>query len=255
MTNMTKSKLVLAALAMAICGGACANRASADTATFASFTEANAGNGFTYTNNSTTPSLSGLAATSLPINFTIYDINPSYNAIAGTYAATLTLTSTVSGTNSKIGGFDFQGLSPFQISITADAPILGQTNLLTINSGNPSGDATIEGQNNAVSANIDADSGDGDSVSYSSGFFDFSSATDLNFALSLTSLSSGLSQNGNGYLSSFTAKGSGNFASDPAPIVTAAPEPGSQLAFMIGLAGVGALLIAGRKRQSATTIG
>jgi hypothetical protein len=249
MITMTKSRLVIAAIALAVLGGATANPASATTATFASFTQANAGNGFTFTNSGTS---SGLSAVSLPINFTIYDINPSYNAIAGTYAATLTLTSTVSATDATFSGYQFQDLSPFQMTITAKAPILGLTNLLTVNGSNPSGDSTITGQTNAVAATINADTGDGDSVAYSSAFFDFSAATDLNFALSLTSLSSALSKNGNGYLNSFTASGSGNFASDPAPVVTAAPEPDSAFAFMIGLAGLGGLLIVGRKQRDST---
>jgi hypothetical protein len=112
------------------------------------------------------------------------------------------------------------------------------SNLLTATFIN---DQTIFGQNQATSGGISAATSSGATIVYTSDFLDFSNTVnrDASFSMSaITSLVSnqnrGLNQAGSGTaLRSFRATATGSFSSDPAPIVTAIPEPATW-AMMLG---------------------
>lgn len=110
-----------------------------------------------------------------------------------------------------------------------------------------------------ASANGAFGDGFGGSLTYTSPFLDFSQTVENDFQMSLTAIASQLFVAGNGTLGdpyralrSFRANGSGNFASDPAPILTAVPEPEVWALFMVGFGMVG-LQVRRRGRQVSVT--
>lgn len=148
------------------------------------------------------------------------------------------------------GSFSFKSTTAITIGATTYA---AGSNLL---SGTFS-QATIFGQRGGTSGSFSASSADPlDTISYTSDFLTFDPSSSLDFSLSLTAISSVLlavSNNGTPVraLRTFRSLSTGSFSSDPAPIVTAIPEPAVWSLMIVGFGMVG---LQTRRRGQHTTV-
>ena len=244
-----RKTITLSCLAATVAGLAalCAAPAQAVPQNFAQFTE---GVGappkpFTFTNSgaSSTFSLVG----SIPVNF-VYQTPNGYGTAPGqTIAATLTFTSQVSAPAATGFGFIGQPMQNILLTFTANAPVSGFSNLLTVSMTT----GTLAGQNGGSTASLSGtqSSTSFDQVNYASDFLDFSIPfSNKNFNLSFDSVVPIFTLNANGYVDSFNASGTGTFGSDPVPPSRppggVVPEPGTLV-----LAGMGAFSGLGMLRR------
>lgn len=145
------------------------------------------------------------------------------------------------------GSFSFK--SAGAITIGANVFAAG-SNLLT---ATLISDQSIMGQNLATSGGLSAATSSGATITYTSDFLDFSNTVNRDASLSLSAITSlvngqnrGLNQaSADTALRSFRATATGSFSSDPAPTVTAIPEPAT---WGMMLAGFG--LIGGMARRT-----
>jgi len=241
-----KIRTLIATAAIALC----AVPSFAVPTTFAQFQQASSGNQFTFTNNSTSPTNLELTA-SLPVNFEFLVPN-LYGAANTPIAATLTLTGTANPAATTSGANVFQEFSTVTMTFTADTPVDGHSNLLTLES---SSNGELDAKKNASSASLNGDTGSGSVVDFSSDFVFFNLTTERAYDLSFTSLSVpftlATTTTGHqtvGFPKTFTAAGTGTFASDPAPNI-GVPEPSPAIALLLG--GAGLALLFARTRKTA----
>ena len=217
--------------------------AQAQTQTFAQYSVVNTTGQNTYTFTNLGPA-SVLVTIATPVTF-VYNIANGYSAAGTNIAATLNLAEIVSATatSTSIPGsgltYLYQPLSLTSLTLTANTPVGGQSNLLTVanSTGNVSGFS---------GGNIATDGGDtatGDTVNFSSDFLSFTGSTARNYNISLTSVNPFLALSG-GYLRPFTANGNGSFAFTPAP------EPSGLLTLLV--MGGGLALCAARRRRTSS---
>jgi PEP-CTERM motif len=200
--------------------------ASVDTTTNQTLTFINAG----------TLSTFGTTSVSVPVVFT-YKIVNDYGGINVSIPSTMTITSSVTG---GAGGYN-QQINSIQMSITANTPVNGKTNLLRlVNSTGRLADPFLGGSG---AANFLGSTSSGSIVGFSSDFLDFSNTTARAFNFALNSVTPTTNLNGNGYMDTFISSGIGNFASNPAPLATV-PEPGT-----LGLLALTALPMLGLLRR------
>lgn len=114
--------------------------------------------------------------------------------------------------------------------------------------------ASITGQRLGTSGSFGGSGSQGTTFTYTSDFLDFIPASSLDFSIAFTSISSALQASPSGgvpnrALRSFRAFSTGSFSSDPAPIVTAVPEPA-----VWGLMVIGFGLVGVRKRGGARVV-
>jgi hypothetical protein len=185
--------------------------------------------------NSGSLSTFGVNPTIIPITFK-YKVANGYGLINTDVAGTMTLTANVTSTP---GGFA-QQMNGVTMSINANTPLNGKTNLLTM-----TGTGRLTSFDTADTANFGGNTNSGFIVGYTSDFLDFSATTARSFNFALNSLTPQASLNGNGYMDPFTASGLGNFAANPSPI--AIPEPGSLALLALATLPVAALV---RRRRS-----
>ena len=229
--------------------------ASAQTTTFGQFFQKSQGNQFSFVNNgnaSTFFSGTGPSASAIPVTFT-YLVSNGYGGISTPIAANLLLSASVSGPagSATIFGSTFfsQPLTNINLSFTAITPILGKTNLLSIVSNPTPTTGAITGIRGGGTANENSDTLTANTVTFTSDFLDFSQTVDRNSALSFTSVTPTLFMNANGFLNSFTASGTGTFASGGSPIrINAVPEPGVT-ALLGGLGVVGTVFGVRRRKK------
>ncbi|HLK59371.1 MAG TPA: hypothetical protein VKU00_22615 [Chthonomonadaceae bacterium] len=216
-----KMGLVAAAAALLSLGGLTAARA--DLTTFAQFRETNNSvNSFSFQDTGAT---SSFHVTNIPVQFS-YGVNNGYNGNStANIAATLSFDATVSGKPTGAGPF-MQSFHLVDMVFTAVTPVNGLTNLLTVDTNST---FTLFGKGGSASTN--ADTAEGDIVNFSSDFLIFNLTTERDYALSFSSLTPKLGLDINGWLKSFTASGTGTFASDPAPYYT--PD-GASLSLLSG---------------------
>lgn len=232
---MKFNKFIIGLAAVVALGVASVAPAKAVNVTFAQFFQAAAGNPFTFTN-------AGGASTftvAVPVTF-VYLVPNGYGAPFVPIAGTMTLSSIVSA---PAAGTD-QPMMSTNMVFTANTPVSGFTNLLTLS--NSTGTISSTGGLTAAFQG----STPGNVVTFSSQFLDFSLTVNRAFALSFTSVQPSYSVNGNGYLDSFQASGTGTFSSDPAPEYhNPVPEPGVTATFAMGALGLFGLMFRARKRK------
>lgn len=136
------------------------------------------------------------------------------------------------------GTFSFVTTAPIAVNNTVYA---AGSNLLSATFSQ----AAIVGQRSGTSGSISASSTNpANTISYTSDFLSFDPAASLDFSLSLTSITSVLQATPtNGIptraLRTFRALSTGSFSSEPAPIVTAVPEPAVWGLMIVGFGLVG----------------
>jgi len=222
--------------------------------TFAQFQQAISGNQFTFTNNSTSPNNLKLTA-NLPVTFKF--LVPSlYGLPVNTpIAAQLVVTATATVPAGTSGAHIFQGFSTVSMTFVAVGGPHPGSNLLTIVS---TSNGELDGNRGANSGSLNGDTGSGSVVNFTSDFLVFTATIERAYTLSFTSLNPALGLGSHtatnhqttGYLKSFTAAGTGTFASDPAP-TTGVPEPSPAIALLIGSAGLTLLFVRNRKIATA----
>ncbi len=135
------------------------------------------------------------------------------------------------------GSFSFVTTSAITINTTTFA---AGSNLLSATFG----PASIVGQRTGSSGSFGGSTQGGTAVTYTSDFLDFSGTVDRGFQLSLTSIFSAIQAipstgTPTRALRTFRATSSGSFSSDPAPVVTAVPEPAVWGLMIVGFGMVG----------------
>ena len=87
----------------------------------------------------------------------------------------------------------------------------------------------------------------GSTIVYTSDFLDFRNTIFRDFAMSITSANPVFSPGANGAIGSFRALVGGQFSSEPAPLLTAVPEPETWAMMILGFSLVG---VAARRRKT-----
>lgn len=187
------------------------------TVTFAQFAQIDPSvNAFTFTNTGS----GGFFTASVPVNLTF-----AGSAAIFSGPADLTVSGSTSAIASTVPSNDpnnpaaTRTIQPFNQQVTIQFTRLG-VNLLTAivnpatSSPDLSGDTSVN-QNGA--AGFSAATGN-QTITYNSDILNFSNTESRNLALSFSSISPNFLRNPNGFLNSFTAAGTGTFASCPGPL-------------------------------------
>ena len=117
--------------------------------------------------------------------------------------------------------------------------------------------AAVFGQRAGTSGSFTATSTDpAGTIVYTSDFLTFDPSSSLDFSLSLSSITSVLQAiptvgTPNRALRNFRALSTGSFSADPAPLVTAVPEPAS---WLLMIAGFGMVGVSARRRNRQTSV-
>lgn len=260
--------------------------ASAVVTTFASFNAATAGNmiwqnngtgssnntwrsnGFGGTFFTTTSAQSVAPRLAVPggVGVTFTYLN-SLNSFINNLPAVFTLAGTIANSPATtFGGFKFQQniASTINFSFISAQNVIIQNTTFLAGANLLSGSftqGTIVGSSNGTSGGFSSSTGGGATIVYTSDFLDFSTTSNRDMSLSLTSIVSlvlnvnqGLNNATNRALRSFRATATGSFSSDPAPRVTAisaVPEPQSWAMFAIGFGLIG---VSYRRRSGAKSV-
>ncbi|WP_395088069.1 hypothetical protein [Armatimonas sp.] len=213
--------------------------AQAQLTTFANFTQAGGTRPYTFTN---AGSLSTFNLTApQAINF-YYQVNNEYNGIgfATVIPATMTLTSSVGAPGEDLGGGTLrQSMTNITMVFTANTPVNGKSELLRMvaNSGGNAGrlGGRLSGDDGSTNPSLSGSQNGvlGDLVTMSSDFVHFDNTTRRDYSLTFSAATPDFSRNGNSYINSFTADGTGTFASNPAPFALI-PEPASLVFVLLG---------------------
>jgi hypothetical protein len=245
------------------------------TVTFADYQPIDSSNNISWQNNGANGSGSGGSiytvtpqATNTPgtVQIKFSFLLPGLDVVSGVVANFTLLATSTNSPALTDGSFLYQPSIAGHFSIISTTPITvaGHTyaagaNLLSATFT----DSGVFGGVGSTSGELDS-TGDGSTISYTSDFLNFAPTVDRDFALSLASIAQTLTainpvdQNtgnpihpGSGTsLKSFLGNSSGNFSSDPAPIITiAVPELATWAMFIGGFGLVGASL---RRRREFT---
>lgn len=190
-------------------------------------------------------------------NVTFSFLQPSIAGFVSNVTASWSLNGTVTNTiatqngntlnqTNLVGNFSF--ISTADIVIGARTFLAG-SNLLTGTFNN----TLLSGTRGTNSAGISG-STPGAVITYTSDFMDFSGTNQRNFSMNLTSVNPFLNTASSpvntgtptSAINTFRAVAGGSFSSDPAPVVTAVPEPGT---WALMIAGMGMVGFARRRRQ------
>lgn len=250
--NMTAIGLVAGALAGAA-------PASAVVTTFASFNPVNStrnmrwekvgvDGGKLYTTSTGTATVPGGVA--VKFTFLQAGLNPYINSIGAVFF----FSANTSGDAASLSTPNFtQNIDSGSFSfVTAHALDIGShhfaagANLLSGTFTN----AKLFGPNGGTSGSLSDSTSGGATIVYTSDFLDFSPTISRDFALALTSINPALNRPTSALnsLRTFRATASGTFASDPAPLITALPEPADWALLLTGFALTG---VVARRRATA----
>ena len=195
----------------------------AQTTTFGQFVQRDtAAQNFVFTNNASSASFNTVNNGN-PVSFIYGGIGNLPLELQGFQNATIFVTSsTTSPAGPGTGGNLVQ---PFNnvltIEVRRDTPAAvgrgTRRNLLTATVTQGGTPANITGQSNSASYTASTPSSTNQIVIYTSDFLDFTQTVDRNFGISFSSVTPGLSFGAGGFLNSFSASGSGTFASNPPP--------------------------------------
>ena len=195
-----------------------------DTVTFAQFTQRTGSQDWIFTNFGNFGSFDTITNGS-PVFFKYSNIANLPLEISGDQAAHVTFscqTSVIGFVNVGNATQPFNGTCT--LSIIRDTPASfgngTRTNLLSVTIVNSCPSCTfsdLQGTNNGNSAGYSATQPNGQQVTFSSDFLDFSQTEGRNLALSYSSVNPNFSINANGFLNNFTAAATGTFASCAAP--------------------------------------
>lgn len=217
---------------------------SGQTTTFAQFLEQNGTQDFVFTNNTSSAAFNTIGGGS-PIAFRYQNISGLPPALQGFQDAHMFVTTTTTQPGAPNGGNvvqPFNQVVTVQIFRDTPAPIgVGsgsRTNLLTAIISPNANAPTISGSNGGNSATFSATTPD-HNVVFSSDFIGFGLTTDRNLGLSFSSVTPNLSLSGS-FLTSFTAAGTGTFASNPPPVYVPPTAAGASVSGQVfATSGVG----------------
>jgi hypothetical protein len=232
------------ALASALVLGGGVPSASAAMTQIAEFTNngvSDSAGGFRWMNFDNSSATFDTANGGAPITFTYTNLPNVPTDLQGPQAAHIQFDTGTDLDGTTVNGQVSQPLTvPIHILILRDTPAAeganNQHNLLTITITPNASMSIVSGQNGSGSLNA---STPGQTITYSSDFFDFSRISGAAFGLTLSGIIPGLSfdtDNGRNILNSFTAAALGSVSADLNPV----PEPGS-----LALMGIGCVVVAG----------
>lgn len=208
---------------------------SAQTTTFAQFSEANGTQDFVFTNNTTSGTFNTVVNGSA-VDFKYFNTIANLPAsIQGFQSAHLFVSTTTTLPGAANGALVSQPFQTVTIQIIRDTPAPvgvgsgSRTNLLTMtfspNNSNPSISGTAGGNSATLSVTTSVLSPD-HNLTFTSDFISFTTTVARNLALSFSSVNPSLGLGAGNFLGSFAAAASGTFASNPVPqylIPSAAP--------------------------------
>jgi hypothetical protein len=232
--------------------------AAAAVTTFAQYSTVGLGANIMWKNNGTT-SVNGTggsiytissAASNVPgSHLTSFSfLQPSISPFVTNVPAAFTLNATVLASPTLLAGTFLiqQGISGTFSFKTTTALVVGVTtfaagsNLLS----GSFNQAAIVGARLSTSGSVSSATTSGATITYTSDFLSFVPTVDRDFAISLTSIASALqatptNTNPTKALRTFKAVSTGSFSTDPAPLVTAVPEPAAWTLMIVGFGMVG----------------
>lgn len=215
--------------------------------TFAQFDQDGAGT-FTFTNNSTKSTNLELTA-DIPVAFEYLVPNGTGIEAPTTIKATLVMTA-IAAPAQTIGSTVIESYTSVSMVFTADTPIHGFSNLLTLT---PATTGNFVSETNSSDATMQASTSGGDTVVFTSDFLNFAGGANLGYALSFSNLNPLLKiatttagHQTKKYPVTFSANGTGTFNSQPPPTF-GTPEPSPVLALLVGAIGLVLLSVRNRK--------
>ncbi len=192
----------------------------AQTQTFAQFNQTSGVNGFFFTNNGGMSGTLSTPTAGTPIEFSFLGIPGLDPSLQGNQCATINIDSNT--TTPALPGAPPNGIRQnfqtviIQILRCAPAPVGANTrrNLLTVTvtTGFPALTGNLGAQSLAFVASTPSEN-----VTFTSDFLSFAGTTERNFALSFSSVTPPVAIGAGGFLASFSAAGTGTFASTPRP--------------------------------------
>lgn len=197
----------------------------AQTTTFGQFIQRNGTQDFIFTNSVTSASFQTIP-NGTPVFFTFQNVGNLPAELQGPQFATVTITATTTVQAIQNPGTPPRDVQPFDqtftIRVIRDTAATSGTgtrrNLLTaVVTPDGTSRASIAGDDLSDAAAFSASSLQ-QNVVYTSDFLGFLPTGNRNFSLSFSSLIPALSIGPGGFLNSFTAAGTGTFASNPAPV-------------------------------------
>lgn len=201
--------------------------AQAQTQTFAQFNQSTAGNNFFFTNNAGMSGTLSTLAGGTPVEFTYLGIPGLDPQLLGNQCARIFIDSSTttpatpaappSGYTQRFQTVIIQILRCFPATVGSGA----RNNLLTVVATQTQPVTTgpaLTGNLGTQSAGLIA-STPNESIQFSSDFLNFAGTTERNFALSFSSVTPPLTLGPGGFFSTFSAAGTGTFASAPRPVI------------------------------------
>lgn len=201
--------------------------AQQQTVTFAQYTQRIGGQDFIFNNNGTSATFQTTTGGS-PINFSYLNIANLPIELQGIQNARVFFSSTTTAAaTTAIGNRTIQPFNNvFNILIFRDSPASSgngnRTNLLTVTITTASSNPDLSGEQGGRSAAFTA-STPIQNITYTSDFLDFANTIERDLSLGFTSIAPVYSL-GTTFLQSFTAAGTGSFASNPPPVVRMGPS-------------------------------
>jgi len=198
---------------------------------------------FTYANNGNSGVTAAAGFSNAPNTLVAFSFNGGNvpGAPTGVFTAAVVIGGTTTSPVLNIGGPGGTDLETVSFSISFIDTVSGKNLLTATLNGRLSGD------DGGFSASLNSST-----VTYTSDYLDFTGTSTRILTFQFNPTNSALGINGNGLFNSFSGTGSGQFSSDPPPVITTTgtvPEPASVVLMGLGLVGV--LGVARSRRKGA----